>query len=279
MKLIADSGSTKTDWRCIDDNTLISVNTVGLNPFHISEEQLKQVLHLELLPALKGLENTITEVHFYGAGCSSIEKNEIIRKELMVLFTDAIITVDHDLLGAARALCGKKPGIAAILGTGSNSCYYNGTEIIENSPALGYVLGDEGSGSYIGKQLVKDFLYNEMPQSSKIKFEDSFSISKDEILNKVYKEALPNRYLASFTQWVGENINEVYCKELVLNAFNDFFVHHVNKYDLSKSVPLNVLGSVAFHFKHLLGEVANRHHVTLGKVIQTPIDELVEFHK
>lgn len=280
MKLIADSGSTKTDWRLIgDDKPVISANTIGLNPYHNTTEDIQQALITELLPDLNCDPGEVSEIHFYGAGCSSKDKNRIVELALEAVFPKADLFVDHDLLGAARALCGNSPGIVAILGTGSNSCYYDGETILENSPALGYVLGDEGSGSYIGKQFIRNYLYNEIPLGLRAKFEEEYTITKDQVLHQIYKEALPNRYLASFTKWVGENLAEDYCKDLVERSFNDFFKHHITKYEQHQSVPMNVLGSVGISFKANLEEVGAKHQVKIGKVIKTPIEELVEYHR
>ena len=281
MILIADSGSTKTDWRLIvDKDNVQEAYTEGLNPYFKTTEEVQQTINdVLLLQFITKNPLEIDAVYFYGSGCSADDKKEIIATALKSVFTNANIVVEHDLLGAAIGVCGTQPGIAAILGTGSNSCYFDGEKVIENIPALGYVLGDEGSGAYIGKEVLKGYLNKEMDATVLQKFEMKFKPSLEGILDRVYKEALPNRYFASFAKWVGEEVeNEKYLQEIVRKALDAFFKKHICKYENHSELPLNVVGSIGYHFMHLLHQVAEKNNVTLGKVIKSPISGLVKHH-
>jgi N-acetylglucosamine kinase-like BadF-type ATPase len=280
MKLIADSGSTKTDWKLIANSEVIaSFQTEGLNPFFKSKEKIVEVLETKVVPNLKDA-SSVLEVNFYGAGCSSNAKKEELKQAFQSVFKTAIINIAHDLLGAAIALCGNNAGIVAILGTGSNSCLFDGANITEEQNSLGYILGDEGAGSNIGKQLMIDFLYQNMPAHIHQSLKGEFNLSKEIILDKVYKEPLPNRFLASFLNWVGEHIDEEdYLQTLVLNAFDDFFKTHLINYSNYREHPINVVGSVGYFFKEYLHIIAFKYEVKIGKVIKAPIDGLVDYHK
>ena len=281
MILIADSGSTKTDWRLIvDKENVQEAYTEGLNPYFKTTEEVQQTINdVLLLQFITKNPLEIDAVYFYGSGCAADDKKEIIETALKSVFTNANIVVEHDLLGAAIGVCGTQPGIAAILGTGSNSCYFDGEKVVENIPALGYVLGDEGSGAYIGKEVLKGYLNKEMDAAVLQKFEMKFKPSLDGILDRVYKESLPNRYFASFAKWVGEEVeSEKYLQEIVRKAFDAFFKKHICKYENHSKLPLNVVGSIGYHFMHLLHQVAEKNNVKLGKVIKSPISGLVQHH-
>jgi N-acetylglucosamine kinase-like BadF-type ATPase len=281
MILIADSGSTKTDW-CISDDSGNHeiISTIGLNPFFQDTEECLGVIQNELLPAIRKVDPTsIEDVHFYGAGCSSEDKCAVLERAFQKVFTNALIRVDHDLLGAARALCGHAPGVAAILGTGSNSCYYDGKDIKKNITALGYILGDEGSGSYIGKRLIKDYLDHEVPASIRKKFDAEFGYTKDQLLDEVYMGDLPNRFLASFAKWIMEMTGEEsYAKEIVRDSLMDFLNKHICKYDQHKDVPLNVLGTIGYLNRETLKDLCKSKGIQLGKVIKSPIMDLIQYH-
>ena len=197
IQLIADSGSTKAEWCLIDGKKKKTFYTQGLSPYFLSTEQIQKILEQELKTKMKQVEPD--EVFFYGTGCSNPNNVILVKKAIQKVFKKAKISVDHDLMGAAKALCGKEKGIACILGTGSNSCFYNGKKIIKNSPGLGYVLGDEGSGAYLGKKVIQYFLYNTFDEDLMDRFKAKFNTNNNEILEAVYKKPLPNRYLANFT--------------------------------------------------------------------------------
>lgn len=281
MILIADSGSTKTDWRLVKDSgEIIQAKTQGLNPFFKSTEDCKVTFMQELLPQLDDVGVVeINRIWFYGAGCSSSEKCEILKDAFDLVFPHAEISVDHDLLAAARALCGDEPGIAAILGTGSNSCYYDGTHVVKNVTALGYILGDEGSGAHIGKNLIKDYLDREVPQSLKERFDKKFGYTKEQLLDEVYTGELPNRFLASFAKWVFQiKDKEEYAVKLIAQCLDAFLVKHICKYDVYQQVPLNVVGSIGYYNAEILRSLCEKRGITLGKIIETPIAALTLYH-
>lgn len=279
MILLADSGSTKTDWRLIDANQQIyQYATQGINPYLQNQEEITAILEKELIPQLKsGMQSHVSEIHFYGAGCGTVQKKKSVAASLSSLFSSALIEVNTDLLGAARALCGSQPGIAAILGTGSNTCYYDGVAIVENHPSLGYILGDEGSGAHIGKTFIQAYLNKELPESLSQRFYDRFQLDKEQILDQIYKQPLPNRFLASFTKFVYQNLKEQYIIDLVAGCFNQLFDKHVLKYEHT-SLKLNCVGSVAFYFSNILRAVAVNKGVVIDKIIETPIAALTLFH-
>lgn len=276
IKLIADSGSTKAEWCLLDGKKKKIITTQGLSPYFLNTQQIQQVLEKELLPKIKNIE--IDEVFFYGTGCSNPENVKSVKKAISNVFTKAKVMVDHDLMGAAKALCGSNKGVACILGTGSNSCYYNGKKIVKNSPGLGYVLGDEGSGAYLGKKVIQYFLYNTFDEDLMDRFNAKYDTNSIEILNNVYKQPLPNRYLASFVPFLIENRGHFMIENIIEDGFNDFFFNHVYKYRESWLMPINFVGSVAYGFKDVLKEMCNTYELQLGIVIKKPMDGLIKFH-
>ena len=279
MILIADSGSTKTDWRLIDANHQIyQYVTQGINPYLQNEKEIAALFERELLPSLKsGMQSHVSEIHFYGAGCGTVQKKKLIATSLSPFFPSALIEIHTDLLGAARALCGSKPGIAAILGTGSNTCYYDGLYIAENHASLGYILGDEGSGAHIGKTFIQAYLNKELPETIAHRFYERFQLDKEQILEKIYKQPMPNRFLASFTKFIFQNLKETYLTDLVANCFNQLFDKHILKYEHA-SLRLNCVGSVAFHFSNILRAVATNKGVQIDTILETPIAALTLYH-
>ncbi len=276
IKLIADSGSTKTDWCLINGKKKIRAKTQGLSPFFLSSLQIQEIVKKELMPKLK--KNSPDEIYFYGTGCSNIENINIIKDALKKIFPKARIKVDHDLIGAAKALCGNEKGIACILGTGSNSCYFNGKKIIKNSPGLGYVLGDEGSGTYLGKKVLQYYLYNTFEPDLIERFYSKYKTTVSEILDKVYKQPLPNRYLAGFVSFLVENRGHFMIENIIEDGLNDFFFNHIYKYRESWSLPINFVGSVAFGFKDVLKNLCDSYELELGKVYKDPMEGLIKFH-
>ena len=276
IKLIADSGSTKAEWCLIDGKKKKTFYTQGLSPYFLNTEQVQHIIEFELKSKMKSVEPD--EIFFYGTGCSNPDNVKIIKKAIQKNFAQAKISVDHDLMGAAKALCGHEKGIACILGTGSNSCYYNGKKIMKNSPGLGYVLGDEGSGAYLGRKVVQYFLYNTFDEDLMDRFVAKFNTNSFEILEAVYKKPLPNRYLASFAIFLAENRGHYMVENIIEDGFNDFFFNHVYKYRESWTLPVNFIGSVAYGFKDVLKEMCNSYELQLGKVLQKPMDGLVKFH-
>lgn len=280
MMLIADSGSTKTHWRFVgQDNQILQCETIGFNPYHQTSEAISSEIRNVLLPQLpQSTVNDKITIHFYGAGCSTESKCAIVRTSLTECFPNASIEVDHDLLAAARALCGSNSGIAAILGTGSNSCYYDGKDIVENVTSLGYILGDEGSGVHIGKTFITAYLNNELPKSVTDIFNHNKVLTAEEILDNVYKKPLPNRYLASFSKFVFRNINDAYLNKMVYDCMEQFFDKHICKYEKHKEVKVSFVGSVAFYYNSILKNVAAKKGIQIGTIIESPIAALTLYH-
>ncbi len=277
IQLIADSGSTKAEWCLIDGKKKKTFYTQGLSPYFLSTEQIQKILEQELKTKMKQVEPD--EVFFYGTGCSNPNNVILVKKAIQKVFKKAKISVDHDLMGAAKALCGKEKGIACILGTGSNSCFYNGKKIIKNSPGLGYVLGDEGSGAYLGKKVIQYILYNTFDEDLMDRFKAKFNTNNNEILEAVYKKPLPNRYLANFTIFLAENRGHYMVENIIEDGFNDFFFNHIYKYRESWTLPINFIGSVAFGFKDVLKEMCSSYELQLGTVLKKPMDGLIKYHK
>ena len=276
MKLIADSGATKTDW-CIGHSTSDCriIHTQGINPFHQSKEHINKVLEEELMPQLEHTE-AISHIYFYGAGCTP-EKSLIVKEALQALFTQAEIQVESDLLGAARSLCGKEPGIACILGTGSNSCEYDGEKIVSNISPLGYILGDEGSGAYLGKHIASDCLKMQAPEHIRNAFFKKTGLTPAEIIEKVYRQPQANRFLASLAPFLSEYRTDHYIYKLLTRCFSDFFIRNLMKYNYQE-LKVHFTGSIAWHFQEEIKEAAFIMNIRTGKFIQSPIYGLIDYH-
>ncbi|MBF8965354.1 hypothetical protein I0P70_19050 [Pontibacter sp. FD36] len=278
MILIADSGSTKTDWRVIDaDNEYEQVNTTGINPQYLDTDKIYSIFETELLPQLK--EKNISAIYYYGAGCSSPERNKRVEDALSRAFPNVPNYVDHDLLAAARALCGHKPGIACILGTGSNSCLYDGKNIIDNVTSLGFLMGDEGSGAYLGKLLIKAYMYRELPEELATSLKNRYNLTKDGILDAVYGSDIPSQYLATFAKFMYEKRKSPVIKEMIYENFEEFFERHVSKYEGFGELPVNFVGSIAFHFSDTLKLVAKKYGCHIGVIISSPSEGLIKYHQ
>lgn len=253
-----------------------AVSTMGFNPFFHSESIISATLKAQRL--LTDYADNITDVFIYSAGCSSPELNKVVETALRTVFTKANILVDHDVLGAALAACQGEEGVACILGTGSNSCYYNGESVYEEIPSLAYILGDEGSGSWYGKQVLRDYLYKlEMPEGLRQKLVDQ-GHTKDSILDNIYMQEHANVYIASFMKTISEFRDTDYVKNMVHEGMRAFLVRHVCCFEKHKEVPVNFVGSIAYYFQDILKEEAEKLGITIGSVIKKPIDGLVEYH-
>lgn len=276
MMLIVESGSTKTDWRLVEGkvNTEKYV-TLGFNPFHQNSEAIAAEIKSALLPKLK---KAVTTVYYYGAGCSSVAMCAVVETALKECFPLAVISVDHDLLAAARGLCGHEKGIAAIMGTGSNSCVFDGEKITANIPALGYILGDEGSGAYMGRQFMADYIIGLVPEPVAKDFFTKTGLDKEKIFEGVYMQPMPSRFLASTGKFIFEKLSEPYVYSLVKKSFTDFFDRYICRYPEYKTYPLHLTGSVAFYFRDVLKAVASEKGVTLGSVIESPASGLLNYH-
>lgn len=290
MILIADSGSTKTSWRYIDAaQQIYQAKTVGFNPYFETAPSIAAEILQTLLPQLPELTefSKVSQIFYYGTGCGQTETCQIIHTALATCFPSATIFVAEDMLAAARGLAGKEVGIVCILGTGSNSCLYDGEKIIETVGGLGIMLGDEGSGAYLGKQLLKDYLNDEMPQLIRNRFDKRFKTTKAEILTNVYSKPYPNRYMATFAKFLFDNRSEYYCSQLTHDCFSDFFDKTIAKYMMGSSknphekIPsykIHFTGSIAFYFSDYLLRIAQERKLKIGNIAEEPIAGLALFH-
>jgi hypothetical protein len=277
MILIADSGSTKCSWALVDQqgNLIKKISTIGFNPYFIDKKNiLKELKKSSLLECAK----EIKEVFFYGAGCSSKDKNKIISDSLQSFFINSKIVVKHDIDAACYAMYKGNPNITCILGTGSNSCFYDGKEIIENAPSLGFLLGDEASGNYFGKKLLSLYFNNIMPEDLKIKFESGFESDLSIIKENIYNNNRSNVYLSKYFPFIIENKNHPLIQDLIFNALNDFFNLHVCCYENYKDLEINFIGSVGYFLSEEVNIVAKKHECKIGRIVKNPIINLIDFH-
>ena len=276
MILIADSGSTNTHW-CLVQNGEVEngIVTDGINPFYQTDMEIIALLDDQLIPKLSKID--IDSIYFYGAACSVPEKKILVSRALVRFFGNSMIEIQSDLLGAARSLFQHEKGIACILGTGSNSCYYNGKEIEQNVSPLGFIIGDEGSGAVLGKLFIADCLKNQLPLELKEKFLTSFELTPEMILENVYKKPFPNRFLAQFTHFLLENIEEPSIFNLVYDSFDAFLVRNVMQYPL-EDILVGCVGSVAYYFRDTLEIVASERRIVISDIVQNPMKGLVKYH-
>ncbi len=277
MILLADSGSTKTDWVIIDKSQIIkNITTQGFNPFFFTHEEITKEVKNRF--SEDKTNELIEEIYFYGAGCSSDAMKEIIINGLQPVFRNAQIKVKSDLLGTARAMFFNEPGIAVILGTGASSGFYNGTYISKAIKSLGYVFGDEGGGDHIGKLFITRFLTDSLSKDIQEKFVHRFNLDKDQILQKVYREPFPNNYLASFCEFVAENKSSKEVNDIVEQSFNALFEKYINRYPDYKSYKIRVTGSIGHIFDNELKRIADQHGCKIDMILQKPILKLIDYH-
>ena len=277
VKLIADSGATKAEWCLLREGKKKTIFTQGISPYFLNTEQITDLLLKELKPKLKNIE--VDEIFYYGTGCANPVNAKSVKKALQKVFPESKVDVNHDLMAAARALCGNNKGVACILGTGSNSCYFDGKKIVKNSPGLGYVLGDEGSGAYLGKKVIQYYIYGTFDDELRGRFDLTYTTNTAEILESVYKKPLPNRYLAGFTKFLAENRGHYMIENIIEDGLNDFFFNHLCKYRETWTLPVHFAGSVAFGFKDVLQQLCNSYEFELGKVMKNPMEGLVTYHR
>jgi len=279
MKLAVDSGSTKTDWGFFDTPDNLKVyKTQGINPMHQHADDIKVIISRELLdnnPAINPAQ--VTELFYYGAGCASQSICSQMEDILKGFFPNAAIQVDSDMLGAARALCGHSEGVACILGTGSNSCLYNGSTIKDQVPSLGYILGDEGSAAALGRRLIGDCLKRQLPESISKEFMEKYSLTKDIIIENVYRKPMANRYIAGFATFLIDKRGNPGVHKLLVQCFSEFFTRNVMSYH-KPWMPVHFIGSLANSFSDELKEAADSLGMTIGKIEASPMNGLVEYH-
>jgi N-acetylglucosamine kinase-like BadF-type ATPase len=279
MIVIADGGSTKTNWCLINESgRKIHFNTEGYNPYFVSSDYIKKSLK-NTLPAHFQKEK-LTEVYYYGAGCSTDANKKIVADAMQSVFVNAEINIGHDLLASCRALLGDNEGFAAILGTGANTCLYDGKDISLNIDSLGYFLGDEGSGGFIGKRLLADYMKGFMPKGLSDSFFEIYGLTNEDIFDNIYNKPLPNRFCANFSKFIYDYKEQYkdYAYAVVDTAFTAFFENLVTHYPNYKNYQLNCVGSVGYSFRDVLSIVADRYEMGVGKIIRSPIDDLVDYH-
>lgn len=278
MIVVADSGSTKADWKFLDGDKESTFHTMGFNPVFHSSDLIREELDKSFSRQLDTEEEM--EIFFYCAGCWDQRRKDVIRKGLEQVFSKAKINVWHDLLGAARATCGTKPGISCIIGTGSNSCLYDGEDVTDNVTNLGYMLGDEGSGTHLGKKIIRHYFYREMPKELLEPFEEFVQGGKDEILDRVYgSQETPNVYLASFTRFMSAHMDHPFIHRILYRSFAEFIDRHVRKYQGHISLPVHFIGSIAFIFQDVLKLILTERAMQPGIFIKAPIENMVKFHR
>lgn len=276
MIILADSGSTKTDWCLLDGAKAERVRTAGMNPYFQSEEEMVQTLQTQLLPAVTDAK-AVKAVYFYGAGCASAAVNEKVARAIDYFFPVSM-EVQSDLMAAARALCGREAGIACIMGTGSNSCAYDGEQITAHVPPMGYILGDEGSGAVLGKLLVGDVVKHQLPLSVEEAFYQETGLSESAILERVYRQPFPNRFLASLVPFLKAHIAVPAVQQLVERSFEAFFVRNIVAYQPEAGCAVHFVGSIAYHFQSQLRRVAEAQGLRIGRIMQSPMEGLIHYH-
>lgn len=277
MILIAESGSTKTQWCLVDSDRLEDlVNTPGVNPFNLTSTEIESIMR----PVSVGVDiYKLKKIYFFGAGCSTAKNKEKIKSALVNIFKCRNIEVDTDLKAACLALAGDEPGLIGLIGTGSNSCIWNGRAITEHVPSLGYVLGDEGGGVSIGRQLVADYLKKQMPSHLRKKFGEKYDVDTEFVLERVYQMQMPNRYLAGYAPFAEENIEDEYCRLIVFNQFKNYIERNILLYPEASKYPLYFCGSIAYCHRDILEEICKYHQLKIMKVVKEPINDLSIYFK
>lgn len=279
MIIIADSGSTKTDWVILnkDFSENSRTQTIGFNPYHIDSKSIESELTKNT--TLKAFSHEVSHVYFYGSGCSADFLHKIIKDGFRPFFKNAKFTINHDLLAACYAAYRGQPAMICILGTGSNACYFDGKTIKEATPSLAYILGDEGSGNHLGKKLIHAYFSKKMPLHLANKFKDTYNLSVTELNINVYQKPLANAYLASFSKFVYEHRNEAFVHNLIYTSMSEFFENQVLPNPEARSCEVNFIGSVAHFYEDIIRAAASNYHLNVGHIVQKPIDALVDYHK
>ncbi|MFT5819240.1 MAG: glucosamine kinase [Crocinitomix sp.] len=275
MLLVAESGSTKADWMLVDNGIETIFVTMGFNPYFHTKEDILHELNGNY--DLQIIKDAVTELHFYGAGCSIPELNTKVKSSLSIYFTNAVVKVDHDLKACAYACYQGVPEIACILGTGSNSCFFDGKNLTEAIPAVGHILGDEGSGSYFGKRILSDFLYKRLPNAMNEELED-LGLNKEVIIDHVYMQSNANVYIASFMPILIRHKKLQYCQDVIREGIQKFIDIHVKCYDNYAETEVNFVGSMSFLLKEELYSICEKDGIEIGTIIRKPLQNLVQFH-
>lgn len=275
MILVADSGSSKTDWMAYSPEHTLNFNTQGINPYFVNANDVVRILGKNR--DLSAYANTIKEVYFFGSGCSSPDKHEIISNGLSAFFTKAFISVDHDLIGSAYATCGNKKGLTCILGTGSNISYYDGINVHAGKHGLGYVLGDEASGTYFGKKVLVSYLYGTMPATLRDAFAQAFAVDRDIIIENIYQKPFPNSYLATFSRFMIAHKQHPFIQQLLQDGFQEFIDTNIKDYKAYKTLDCHFVGSIAYYYRDELTAVCAQNNIRVGKILQKPIEGIFDY--
>ena len=277
IALIADSGATKAEWCLLNNGKKKTLFTQGISPYFLNTDQIAELISKELAPKIKNV--TVEHIFYYGTGCANIENAKSIEKALKKVFPKAKAYVNTDLMAAARAVCGRSKGVVANLGTGSFCCFYNGKKMVNQRPGIGYVLGDEGSGAYLGRRVIQYYLYETFDEDLRARFDAKYVTTRVEILENVYKKPLPNRYLASFTMFLAENRGHYMIENIIEDGLNDFFFTHLCKYRETWTYPVSFVGSVADGFRDVLKQLCDSYEFELGVVLKAPMNGLINYHR
>lgn len=277
IKLIADSGATSTDWVLLNNKKTTTISTTGISPYLMDTAAIAALLEAQLVPKLKGV--TIDEIYYYGTGCSGAENRKRIQVALKKVFQAKNIQIKTDMEAAAISMSAGEKSITCILGTGSNSAYFNGKKVIKSNPSLGFILGDEGSGAWLGRKVIQYFLNKTFDAELASKFTEMFNVDYADILDKVYRQPLPNRYLASFAVFLSENRGHYMVENILEDGINDFITQHLFKYRESWLYPIHFCGSIAYNFRDVLLETLQNYELEAGKIVCSPIEGLVQYHK
>lgn len=276
--LIADSGATKTEWRLLGEARSKTITTQGLSPYFLNKEQMTAILQKELWPKLKNAVPPVA-IHFFGTGCSNAANNRIVKAALNHIFPKAKVSVDHDMAGAARSLCGNTKGIACILGTGSSACFFDGKKVTKSRTGLGYALGDEGSGAYLGRKVIQYYLYGTFDEELAGIFHLRFpGTDRVTILEHVYKKTFPSRYLAGFAVFLSENRGHYMIENIIEDGLNDFFFQHIIRFQECWKYPVHFVGGVAYGFRDVIKTLCDNYGLVLGRILKRPMDGLAQYY-
>lgn len=276
LLLIGESGSTKTDWVLVSKNGQSRTTTIGLNPFIVDAATVLETISEN--DFFESIKNEKVNIHFYGSGCSTQDRNKTISSGLELYFPNGKINIYHDIQAAVNSTCNDSPGIVGIIGTGSNCVYYDGSTINYGHPSPGYLLGDEGAGSNIGKLFLRDVLYEIAPSDILISFKNTYNLSPSALIDEVYNAPHPNAYIASYVQFLGKHAEHHYTQELIHRCFAKFVKFHVVQFPNAVDAPLHLVGSIAFHFENIITDVLNEWKIEKGLILKSPLEGLIQFH-
>jgi glucosamine kinase len=274
--LLADSGATKTEWCLLSNGKSKRFYTQGLSPFFLNAEQINEILLKELWSKIKNVE--IHEIIFFGTGCSNKENNMIVRNAFKKQYPKALIEVDHDMMGAAKSLCHNTKGVACILGTGSSACFFDGKKITKSRTGLGYALGDEGSGSYLGRKVIQYYLYDTFDAELKLALEQAYQVDRKTILDNVYKKPFPQRYIATYAKFLNDHRGHYMIENILEDGLNDFMFRHLIKFNESWKYPIHFVGSIAYYYKDVVKSLCLDYGFELGNINKAPMDGLIKMY-